>query len=389
MKKLCFLIYPGLFVWNMAFAGDSGIDPSGFFHALDWQDGQLTIVLPDSGVRFWADGEKKTLHRYGEKLLLRTNETRNLTDGRHWKLSCSLLEKQALQREHCGDELLYLCTHVSYPGKYVLLVRAQLDARSFGGTQRCREYLFLPCWNELETSAFRTLFINCTCVRGKYVILSRKQPEESILNIVPGRTNHYEESLFRLQERLKAAAGDLPLKDRPGETWMSRIYEVPGKFSIEITPSTGSRSYFHGMFHCTSDRNMFYYEKFEDADQTLRSKIRNALGGTFHLVITNQSMIRGDAPELTVEIDGIPVTKSKIQSDRKMLQHTLYSFPTLLPPGKHRLKITGGGMDFEELFTIDEQHDTGVLMFVRPRWYEFWKKPEYSFDLRKGPLLWI
>lgn len=70
MKKLCFLIYPGLFVWNMAFAGDSGIDPSGFFHALDWQDGQLTIVLPDSGVRFWADGEKKTLHRYGEKLLL-------------------------------------------------------------------------------------------------------------------------------------------------------------------------------------------------------------------------------------------------------------------------------------------------------------------------------
>ena len=192
-----------------------------------------------------------------------------------------------------------------------------------------------------------------------------------------------------MQERLKAAAGDLPLKDRPGETWMSRIYEVPGKFSIEITPSTGSRSYFHGMFHCISDRNMFYYEKFEDADQTLRSKIRNALGGTFHLVITNQSMIRGDAPELTVEIDGIPVTKSKIQSDRKMLQHTLYSFPTLLPPGKHRLKITGGGMDFEELFTIDEQHDTGVLMFVRPRWYEFWKKPEYSFDLRKGPLLWI
>lgn len=59
MKKLCFLIYPGLFVWNMAFAGDSGIDPSGFFHALDWQDGQLTIVLPDSGVRFGLTEKKR------------------------------------------------------------------------------------------------------------------------------------------------------------------------------------------------------------------------------------------------------------------------------------------------------------------------------------------
>lgn len=126
----------------------------------------------------------------------------------------------------------------------------------------------------------------------------------------------------------------------------------------------------------------------ENIDYKAQEELRTLLGGNFCLIITNQSMIKGDAPTLTIEIDGELLKKEKIQSDRDFIQHTLYRYSMFLNKGKHKLKVNGGGIGLETEFIIDEENDVGLLWFVRPPWYKFWKNTRYNFETSKGLIVW-
>jgi hypothetical protein len=117
-------------------------------------------------------------------------------------------------------------------------------------------------------------------------------------------------------------------------------------------------------------------------DPELRKRLEKALSGTFTLIVSNQSLSGGEK-SLKIELDGKVFVEQKFSKDRDTLQHTYYSFPTFLPEGKHKVKVSGSGVSLEKEFVVNEQNDVGTLFFSYSAMY-----PEAAFfRIHKGPVL--
>jgi hypothetical protein len=216
----------------------------------------------------------------------------------------------------------------------------------------------------------------------------------------PDASNGYPATLARIEQAVRGQLENDP--DDPFSMDQNKlqktlppsgIFTLSGKdgenaFSLTIFPYVheNASGLIYGVKKTESAENTISYivEYGEKISPRIKEKMEKALGGTFELIVSNQSL--DDGPEqLRIRIDGEPFVAQRFEKG-KVVQHRFYRFPTFLAAGKHVIEIFGSGFSLEKSFEVAPEHDAAIIYFFCRPWYRFWEKDQLDFSLAKRPV---